>query len=104
MSEHIKKRLPDMATVEEYLKNTLETNLPDFLSSTHSSRKEVIDNRRFTVLAFLFAIAVLLALSLIQDIYGYWVKNFLIVCAIIWLFVVIFTGRRWMINDKLLAK
>lgn len=104
MGEHIKNRLPDIATLENQLKIVLKSNLPDFLSATHSRREEVIGNRRFTVVAFLFALAVITALYFVQSKYGSLVTNILVGCAMIWLIVVLVTGRRWMTNDKLLAK
>lgn len=104
MGEHIKIKLPDIETVESRLKTVIESNLPDFLSATHSRREEVRGNRRYTGLAFLFAIAIFIALYFIRDSFGSTVTNILVGFAMIWLVVVLVTGKRWITNDRLLAR
>lgn len=104
MPEHIKDRLPDIEAVENQLKSVLKSTLPDFLSVTNSRRQEVIGNRRYAVVSFFFAITIMIALFFMSDSYGTWPTNFLVGCAMFWLVVVLVTGRRWIANDKLLAK
>lgn len=104
MPEHIKSRLPDIETVENKLKSVLKSTLPDFLAVTSSRRREVIGNRRYAIASLLFAIAMIVALYFVSNSYSNWVTNFLVGCAMFWLVVVLITGRRWIANDRLLAK
>ena len=102
--EHTKHRLPNLPAVQAKLKSVLESGLTNFLHSTHSRRLEVVGNRRFTILSFFFAIAVIVALFFIRNSYGALVTNVLVGCAMVWLLLVLLTGRRWVTNDRLLAK
>jgi hypothetical protein len=104
MDKHIKNSLPDLTSLEKKLDIVLERNLPDFLSVTQSRREEVVSNGRFVAIAFSFVIAVFVALYLIQGRYDPIVTNILMGCAVIWLFVILIAGSRYVVNDKLFAK
>lgn len=73
----------------------------DFLRNTQMTRSELVIDRRYAIISLIFAIAVLMSIYLSL---GTGVSNILIVCALIWLLVLLLSGKRWLTDYKLLAR
>lgn len=95
---------PNLEALESRFETVLENSLADFLATTNSRREEVIGNRRFTLVSLLFSLAIISALYVIYKNGETTLNNILIGFSMLWLTVVFISGRRWMTNDKLLAK
>jgi len=105
MATPVKHFVPDLATLEIRLNEVLASNFPDFLAATHTHREGAIANVKLAVTASVFAIAVFFALFFITDNYGdSWVSRILVGCFMLWLTVVLLSGKRWLSNSRLLAK
>lgn len=100
----LRERISDINALNARLDTVLETSLTDFLDATHTRREELIGTRRFAAISASFAFAVVTALYLLADTYGTLFGNILIGVAMIWVVLVIIAGRRWLMNERLLAK
>lgn len=102
---NIKEKIPTQQKLEESLDKVMSSHLPDFLSSTYARREELAVNRKLAILSTFFALALLIALTVIQETRGdTWVFRILVGCAIVWLLVVLLSGRKWLTNSRLLAQ
>tara|TARA_B100000508_G_C11461072_1_gene279286 strand:- start:1479 stop:2477 length:999 start_codon:yes stop_codon:yes gene_type:complete len=101
---NLKEKLPDIAALEAKLDSVLASSLTDFLSATHTRRQELISARRFAAIAGSFAFAIVAALYILSDTYGQWFGNVMIGVAMVWVVLIIVAGRRWLMNERLLAK
>ncbi len=103
-----------MKKMREYIENTdvlqkklsevLHSNLTDFIESTHSRRAELVGNRRYFLLSAFFVIAVVFALYFVSHNQSSIVQNILIGCTMLWVLVLLLSGRKWVTNTKLLAR
>lgn len=100
----VKKVLPNIEALNKQFETVLDSSLADFLKTTHSKREEVIGGRRFVFVGLAFTFAIIVALYAVQNVFSTQVFNGLILLMACWLLVVIVSGRRWFINDRLLAK
>ena len=100
----MKEYIPDTDTLKKKLKVVLDSDLTDFLVSTHSRRAELVGNRRYSVLAIFFVLAVVVALYLVNLNEVPLVRNILMGCIGLWLIVLLLSGRKWVTNTKLLAR
>ena len=99
----IKEHIPDLETLRRKLDVVLESNLPDFINTTHSRREEVVGYRRYVFMASFATLAAVLALFIIQDSYGDLVNRIVIILMVIWLVILIISGREWLTNNRLLT-
>jgi hypothetical protein len=100
----VKQQLPSKEALRLRLDLVLESNLADFLSSTHVQRQAVIGDRNYAVLAVVFSIAILFSMYFVRIQYTELVSNIFLGCAALWLTIVLLSARRWLIDVKLLAK
>lgn len=100
----IKQQIPNIDILKQRFDAVLRGSYGDFISSTHVRREAVIGSRRYALVAGLFAIAILFSLYFIEGKHSSLVWNVFVVCAILWLLVVLVSARRWFTDSKLLAK
>ncbi len=100
----IAEDFPNLSALESQFELVLQSSLSDFLETTNSRREEVIGSRRYTVVSLLFSVAIIFALYVLYNNGETTLNNILIGFSMLWLTVVFVSGRRWMTNDKLLAK
>jgi hypothetical protein len=100
----VKQQLPNKEVLRQKLDVVLQSNLADFLSSTHVQRQAVIGDRNYALLAVIFSIAILFSMYFVRIQYTDLVWNIFLGCAILWLTIVLLSARRWLIDVKLLAK
>lgn len=100
----IKRQLPNISSLQQHFDAVLRGKLADFLSSTHLRRRAVIGSRNYALFAGVFSIAILFSLYFIHDRYDDVVWEIFLVCAILWLLVVLFSARQWLTDTKLLSK
>jgi len=100
----LKDTLPDTQKLELALENVLRSSLTDFLGSTHTRRQEVRSNLKFFGLGLLFLVAVAVFLYMLQIEYDTLVGRITLMSTMLWLLVLLLTGRDWFMNSRLLAK
>ncbi|MBP6881004.1 MAG: DUF3137 domain-containing protein [Candidatus Pacebacteria bacterium] len=100
----VKQKFPNREALRQRLDVVLQSNLADFLSSTHVQRQAVIGDRNYALLAVVFSIAILFSMYFVRIQYTNLVWNIFLGCAILWLTIVLLSARRWLIDVKILAK
>lgn len=96
--------LPDIDSVKRQLDTVLQSDLSSFVTATNGCRKGVVISRRLAVMAFVFVLIVIAALVFAQTRYSGLLNTALICSAVLWLLVVLVFGRKWFVNEKLLAR
>ena len=98
----------DLAALKETLRQVFETNLPLFLQYTHARREELLRNRLYAIVSFVFVVSVVVTLyvfsSLYTKLYNDIVFNTLAGIMMLWTTGVLVYGRRWFRSSQLLAR
>jgi len=100
----MKEHIPSIEVLKQKLREVLDSNLTDFLESTHSRRAELIGNRRYFVLSLVFLLAAVTGLYIVSTYQSPLINYILIACTAIWSIVLLLSGRSWVTNTKLLAR
>tara|TARA_B100000508_G_C11464464_1_gene280856 strand:- start:4702 stop:5700 length:999 start_codon:yes stop_codon:yes gene_type:complete len=100
----LKEKIPNKEALKKKLDQVLASTITDFLKATHTRREELISARRFVAVAASFAFAITGALYVLSDTYTNWFGKVMVAVAMGWVLLIIFAGRRWLMNERLLAK
>lgn len=100
----MKGKISDKETLKKELHKVLNSNLADFIHSTSSRRAELIGNKRYVALSVFFIVSVVFSIYFININLEETYKNILLGCMLLWILVLLLSGRKWMTNTKLLAR
>lgn len=105
MRSKVGETLPDEATLEARLESVLESGLNEFIKHTQDRRAQVRSNIRFTFISFAFFTAVCIFFGLLLlRVHEAIVLRVASVLSIVWLLVLLLSGRAWLRNSRLLAR
>jgi hypothetical protein len=100
----MKDKIPNTETLKQKLNEVMNSSLTDFIQTTSSRRDELLGNRRYFVLSIFFIIAAVFGMYFInQNLHAVY-KYILFGCTLLWVLVLLLSGRKWMTNTKLLAR
>lgn len=100
----IKDILPDSQSLERALTRVLKSNLTDFLHSTHTRRQEVLGSIKVFGMVVVFFLAQATFLYLMEVRLDTLVGRVTLMSMMLWLLMVLLTGRDWFMNSRLLKK
>jgi hypothetical protein len=94
----------DRKSLLDRLNSVLVSNLTDFLKSTQTWRDELLSNRTYAFLVTFFSISVMFFVYLTWDLYGTTIFKVTVVYVLVWMVVIIFSAKQWLVQNRVLAR
>jgi len=102
--KHIKETIPTREVLLSKLHAVMSSGLPDFIKTTNARRITVRASIHFQIVAVLFIAAISVFLFLAQVDFTTLMGKIIIMTALLWVTVLLVSGRSWFIGSTLLAR
>lgn len=102
--QRIKDLVPNAASLDSRLESVLENGLGDFIENTKDRRAEIRGNQKFAFIAFAFFVATAIFIMMLALEATPVVFKMAVGLSMIWLFILLFNGRAWLRNSRLMAR
>lgn len=98
----------DVTSLKQTLRQVFNSSLPLFMQYTHARREELLHNRLYAILSFVFLVTVVVLLYVLSTmftaLYNDMVFTILVGIMMLWTTGVLVYGRRWFQSSQLLAR